>query len=69
MNKGGNLMITILTVLGLLLIAYLMVEIIIFLFATCWWLGIIVAIVFAGVWIDYAVIKHGLKKLFHKKSE
>ena len=37
-------MLTILAILGFALVAFVFVELIPFLLATCWWLGVIVAI-------------------------
>ena len=62
-------MFTILAILGFALLAFVLVEFILFLLATCWWLGIIVAIFVLGGFIDWCVIKHGFRKLFGKKSK
>lgn len=62
-------MFTILAILGFALVAFVLVEIILFLLATCWWLGIIVAIFVLGGFIDWCVIKHEFRKLFGKKSK
>ena len=62
-------MFTILAILGFALVAFVLVEFILFLLATCWWLGIIVAIFVLGGFIDRRKNKHGFRKLFGKKSK
>lgn len=62
-------MITILGILGMILVVFILVEVIAFLLATCWWLGIIVGILCLGGFIDFCVVKHGFKKIFGKKKE
>lgn len=61
-------MFTILAILGFALVVFVLVEFILFLLATCWWLGVIVAIFVLGGFIDWCVIKHGFRKLFGKKK-
>lgn len=61
-------MITIITILGLLLLAFLVGELIVFLLTTCWWLGLIIAIFVIGGIIDWFVVKNGFKKLFKKRK-
>lgn len=55
-----------LTVIGM---AVLTLYVIVAMIRLCWWFGIILAIIGAGVWIDYLVIKGGFTKLFGKKEK
>ena len=61
-------MFTILAILGMILVAFVIVGVIAFLLATCWWLGIIIGIIFLLGFLDWCVVKHGFKKLFGKKE-
>lgn len=61
-------MFTILAILGIIMVLFLAVGLVTFLLATCWWLGILVAVGMILGFIDWCVIKHGFKKLFGKKN-
>lgn len=62
-------MFTLLVVLSLALCIWLAICVISALLTYCWWLALIVAILFAGAFIDMLVIKHGFRKIFKSKKK
>lgn len=61
-------MITICTITGFVAVLAIVAKIVVVLCQLCWWVGAIAAVLAGGAFLDFTVVKHGLRSIFKKRD-